>query len=115
MFFGGLRNRGWSDAAKDATWAFALPIIALGPIALVRVEVDAHEIRYQNFGIVWKRAQFDDIGRSFANVLGEKDWPVSLTLIAKDGKTELMVIRLKMLRKQDVDWLLSLPQLKLKR
>jgi len=59
-----------------------------------------------------KRARFTEVGHSSASVLAERDWPLSLTVVGKDGKRELMSINLKLLRKKDVAWLLALPELK---
>ena len=98
-----------------AAYGLLFPVLVLAPLAFVRVEIDATEIRLRNFGVVWKRARYADIGRSFANVLAEKDWPVSLTIIGKDGKSVLMTVRTKMLRKEDVGWLLARPELKVER
>ena len=113
--FIGFKSGNWREAGKAAAFTLVLPALMLGPIAFVRVEVDEGEIRFRNFGVIRKRARFEDVGRSFVSVLAEKDWPISLTLLAKDEKTELMTLGLKMLRKEDVEWLLALPQLKLVR
>lgn len=111
----GFKSGNWREAVKGAAFTLILPVIVLGPIAFARVEVDTHEIRVRNFGFVRKRARFDEISQSFVSVLAEKEWPVSVTLLAKDGESELMTLGLKMLRKPDVDWLLALPQLNIVR
>lgn len=102
-----------------------LPALMFGAIASFRLEVDEDEIRLKNFGFIRKRVRFQEIGYSYASVLGEKDWPVSLKIIgrAEEGVSEgddsdeheLMTVGLKILRKDDVTWLLSLPQLKINR
>ncbi len=111
LVFAGFKTGDW----RPAGYGLLLPALLLGPIAFVRVEVDATEIRLRNFGVVRKRARFEDIGRSFPNVLAEKDWPVSLTIIGKDGETVLLTVRTKILRKEDVAWLLARPELKIAR
>jgi hypothetical protein len=111
LVFGSFTTGDW----KLAGYGLLFPVLVLAPLALIRVEVDTTEIRLRNLGVVWKRARFEDIGRSFANVLAEEDWPVSLTIIGKDGQTVLMTVRTKMLRKEDVGWLLARPELKVTR
>lgn len=121
----GFSSGKWTDAGKMAGCLLILPVLMLGPIVSVRVEVDEEEIRLLNFGRIRKRVRFQAIGYSYASVLAEKDWPVSLKIMAEDidGKeededsvtTELMSVGLKIFRKEDVTWLLSLPQLKIRR
>jgi hypothetical protein len=109
----GLASGKWIDSAKMGGSIIALSVIVLGPIALVRVEVDEHEIRLRKYGVFKKRARFDLISHTYANVLAEKEWPLSLTIIGKDGNKEMMTINLKVLRKEDVSWLLSFTKLKI--
>lgn len=111
----GISTRKWAEAGKIAGLFLAIATIALGPIAFMRVEVDEGEIRLKKFGLIRKRVRFAEIGHSFASVLVEKDWPLSLTILGKDGANELMSINLKLLRKKDVAWLLALPELKVRR
>ncbi len=111
LAFVSLKTGDW----RLAVYGLLFPMLVLTPIAFVRVEVDATEIRLRNFGVVWRRARFEDIGRSFPNVLAEEDWPVSLTIIGKDGQTVLMTVRTKILRREDVGWLLTRPELKVAR
>ena len=110
----GISSGKWADSGKLAGFVLVLAVVALGPIAFMRIEVDEGEIRLKKFGFIRKRARFGEIGRSFATVLAEKDWPLSLTIVRKDGMSELMSINLKNLRKKDVSWLLALPELKVK-
>jgi len=93
----------------------ALPLLLLGPLVFFRIELDEDELRICNFGRVRQRARFEDLGHSFCSFLAEKDWPTTLTLVGKDGESVLMTIGLKVLRKEDVTWLLSLPHLKIER
>ncbi len=109
LLWASFRNGDW----KVMPYALFLPAILFTPIAFVRVEVDEAEIRLKNFGFVQKRSIFEDIGRSFVSVLAEKDWPASLTIVGKSGREKLMTVRTKLLRKEDVDWLLARPELKI--
>lgn len=100
-----------------------LPLIPLIPISLGRVEVDDDEIRVRKFGKIGERVRFEEVGYSHVSVLAESNHPVTLTIFAKVEEaedenqepedTELMTVGLKILRKEDVAWLLSLPQLKI--
>jgi hypothetical protein len=102
----------WADSAKMGGSIIVLGSIIIGPIALVRVEVDEHEICLRKYGVFKKQVRFDMISHSYTNILGEKDWPLSVTLVGKDGKEELMTINLKVFQKEDVSWLLSNTKLK---
>jgi len=108
----GIHTGKWIDAGKMAGAFLILPVIMFGPIVGIRIEIDDTEIRLRNFGGVKQRARFDDIDFSIPKVLAEKDWPVSLTIVGGDDQREMMVINMKLLKKEDVAWLLALPPLK---
>jgi hypothetical protein len=105
----------WMDLLKEGGMMMVLPALILGPIIFLRIEVAEQEIRIWNFGRLQKRARFDDIGYSTSNNLVGKGLPVSMTLYGKDGKSVLMTIPLKMLKKEDITWIISYPQLTIKR
>ena len=108
----GIHTGKWIDAGKMAGVFLILPVIMFGPIVGIRIEIDDTEIQLRNFGGVKKRARFDEIDFSIPRVLAEKDWPVSLTIVGGDDQREMMVINMKLLKKEDVAWLLALPPLK---
>jgi hypothetical protein len=99
---------------RDLAYALVLPAICFAPFAFASLEVDETEIRMLNYGIVSKRARFAEIGYSVATALAEKKWPLSLTICGQNGDRELMTIRLKLWRHEDVKWLLGLAELKLR-
>jgi hypothetical protein len=105
----------WTDAGKMAGTTLIILAFLLGPIVFARLEIDEEEIRLWNLGRLRKRVRFEEIGHSSMRILGEKDWPVSLTIVGKDGESELMSVGLKIFRKEDVVWLLALPELKITR
>lgn len=111
LYFGLVLGK-WTDSAKMGCSIIVLGSIIISPIALVRVEVDEHVICLRKYGMFKKQVRFDMISHSYTNVLGEKDWPLSLTIVGKDGKEKLMTINLKVFQKEDVSWLLSLAKLK---
>ncbi len=110
----GINTGKWAAAGKMAGGILALAAFVLGPLAFTLVEVDDEEIRLKKFGLIWKRARFEDIGWSISSALAEKDWPLDLTIIGQDGESTLMSIRLKCFRKEDVAWLLTLSKLKIR-
>ena len=58
--------------------------------------------------------RFEDIDHSTKVILADKDWPVSLSIHRKESGSPSVLVRLKILRKADVDWLLSLADLKIR-
>jgi hypothetical protein len=110
----GIHTGKWVEAGKMAGAFLILPAILFGPFVSTRIEVDDTEIRLRNFGLVARRARFDEIEFSIPRILAEKDWPISLTIFGGDDQRERMVINMKILRKEDVAWLLALPQLKVR-
>jgi hypothetical protein len=113
LFLGIVKGK-WEDAGKMAGCLLILPVLFFGPIVFFRIEVDDEEICLRNFGKIQKRVRFADINYSLSNTLAEKDWPVSLTSFGNEGE-ELMTLGLKVLRKEDVTWLIQLPQLKIQK
>jgi hypothetical protein len=111
----GVAQGKWSAAEQLFFLFLMLPVLFFGPMVFLRIEVDEEEIRLRNFGVVRKRARFEEIGHSRFFALAEKDWPISLTVFGKAGNSELMTIRLKIFRKEDVAWLVALPQLRAKK
>jgi hypothetical protein len=99
----------------ELIWALVFPAFCFVPFAFCALEFDDSEIRLKNFGIVWKRARFDEIEVSRAQTLRENDWPLSITIFSKSDERVLMTVRLKIWRKSDVTWLLARPELKLER
>jgi hypothetical protein len=106
-----LKNGDW----HDIIWALLFPALCFAPFAFSTLEYDQTEIRLKNYGIVWKRARFEDIGLSRAQTLAEKDWPLSITIFGKEDDRVLMTVRLKIWSKSDVTWLLARPELKLQK
>ncbi len=92
----------------------------LGSIYLQRIVVDDESIALGKPVIGLSRVPFRDIAFSRARTLAEPDHPVLLDIYGTDPKRPArhvlkLRLRLKPYRQADVAWLVSLPQLKMKR
>jgi hypothetical protein len=74
--------------------------------------VSDHGINIRSWYVLNKFIPFDEIQRSDIQILAERDWPLMISIYGKRETRPLARIRLKVLRKEDANWLCSLPQLK---
>jgi len=80
----------------------------------VRIKVREDSISVIKYFLLGQEVPFTDITRSMPRSLAERDHPLWLDI---HGKPNSPVLRLplKTCKKRDVEWLLSLPQLKVRR
>lgn len=76
-----------------------------------RLIVDQDGITIISWFVVEKNIKFSDFSIALPCVLVEPDHPISLSLLKDDG-TQIANIRLKIFPQHDVQWLLSLPEMK---
>jgi hypothetical protein len=93
--------------------------LLLGQIYLSRITVGDNYIAYRAGFSRSKRIDFSEIGYSKTKVLAERSHPLFLDIFDNEHEnsrpaTPKLRIRLKPFRKTDVEWLLSLPQLKVR-
>lgn len=79
------------------------------------IRIDDEKIVIHGWQGEKERVYFRDITRTHANVLFEKDFPMSIDIFCVDQTSPAMVIRSKSLRKSDIAWLLSLPALRVEK
>jgi hypothetical protein len=108
----GFRTGRWGDAGQ-----FALVFLGIGAAFCLfvsgnRIVVTDDYLDYRVSFIPKGRVYFQNVVASVPVTLAERDWPLSLTIFGRDPDRPEMVLLLKPWHKADVDWLLSLPQLK---
>lgn len=89
--------------------------VLLAHIYLSRVTIGDDYIEYRKGFGGSTRVPFSDIEHSTTRVLAERSHPLFLDIFSKGmeyRRAPMLRIRLKAFRKADVDWLLSLPELK---
>jgi hypothetical protein len=84
--------------------------LQMAVVTSVRVTVKNDGIVIQRWHVSNQFISFSDIERSEVQVLAEPNWPVSITIRLRGGKS--IGIGLKAIRQEDAMWLCSLPQLK---
>lgn len=77
-----------------------------------KIEVDDEKIVMLGWIGEKSRAYFRDVSHTSVGVLFERDYPVSISIFGGSGRKPLMLIKPKLLKKEDIAWLLSLPALK---
>ena len=79
----------------------------------VRIKVREDSISVSKYFVSEQKVLFTEISRSMPRILAERDHPLWLDI---HGKPDSRVLRLplKTCKKRDVEWLLSLPQLKVR-
>ena len=78
----------------------------------IRVTVSELGLNIRKWYVINNFIRFDDIRRSNIQVLGERSWPLMVTIYGSDSAKPLARIGLKAIRQEDANWLCSLPQLK---
>jgi hypothetical protein len=108
----GIRTTRWGDAAQVAL-AF-LGIGAAFSLAVIgnRIVVTDDYLDYRLCWVPKGRVYFQDITESVPVTLAQRDWPLNLAIYGRNASRPEMVLLMKPWHKSDVDWLLSLPQLK---
>jgi hypothetical protein len=108
----GIRTGRWSDAGQ-------LALVFLGIGAAFSLAVSGNHIvvtdDYLDYRVCFVpkgRVYFQDVTTSVPVTLAERDWPLSLSIYGRDESRPEMVLLMKPWHKSDVNWLLSLPQLK---
>jgi len=84
-------------------------------IAVARIVVDDEALNYSPMPWAAIRVRFDDVSASVPQILSEPDHPVSLAIYTNDVTRPELEVRLKAFRREDVEWLLSLPRLRVQR
>jgi hypothetical protein len=99
--------------------SYAPPILMVGLFSAVaalaystRVTVTDHELIIRTWFVLRHSVSFDEIDHSTVQYLAEADWPVALTIYGHGARAVLGRVGLKSVRKEDAQWLCSLPQLK---
>jgi hypothetical protein len=77
-----------------------------------RVTVTDRDLTIRKWFVIEQSIPFEEIDRSTVQYLAEADWPVSLTIYGHGGRSVLGRIGLKAVRREDAQWICSLPQLK---
>lgn len=85
--------------------------LTMALIYSVRVSVSDKGLMIRRWYVTTQEIPFSEIAHSDAKYLGERDWPVSLT-IHRNDHLAAVTLGMKSVRKEDASWLCSLPQLK---
>ena len=109
----GVKRGDWSDSAKMAVTIFALYGVLCFVISRNRIIVATDFIAVKPPFGPQQRVSFCDIKASVPAILAEPDHPISLAVYCGQKQPTLR-IHLKLFRKADIAWLLSLPELKVK-
>ena len=110
LFIMAMRSGGWRYPGQIAlAWA-AFCIFVSGNRIVVTDDYLEYCVAFMPRG----RVYFRDIVASVPMTLAERDWPVRLQIYVQDDPRPQMSLLLKPWHKTDVDWLLSLPQLKVR-
>lgn len=109
----GLRTGRWSDAAQCAGWLLAIGAVFFVIVAGNRLVVTDESIGYRIGFSAIRRIYFRDITTSVPVILAESEWPITLAIYGGDTRWPALWIPLKPWRLSDVQWLLTLPELKL--
>ncbi len=99
-------------AAKTLGWILVGMAFFSSQLYFWSIRVDREMITIHDWRGEKGRVYFRDVTRTRANVLFEPDFPVSIDIFCADPATPAMVIKSKSLRKSDIAWLLSLPELR---
>jgi hypothetical protein len=99
-------------SAKTVGWLSLGTVFFASQLYFVSIRVDDEKIAIHGWRGEKERVYFRDVTRTHANVLFEKDFPMSIDIFCADRVSPAMVIRSKSLRKADIAWLLSLPELR---
>ena len=87
-------------------------VALMGIICSTRVQVSNEGVIIVSWYFLRRYISFKDVDHSKVQILGEKDWPVSITIYGFHNKIPLATVGLKAMRKEDAEWLCSLPSLK---
>ena len=108
--YGSLRNP-QSNLLQAAASVAALYVLIMVSLFRFRVTVTDESIVIRRLLIFVQRVRFADIDHSDVQFLGERDWPLSIT-IHSGHRQPVISLGLKVIRQKDAIWLCSLPQLK---
>ena len=102
----------WSDAAQSVLIFLGIGAAFCLAVLGNRIVVTDDYIDYRVCFIPRRRVYFRDVVASIPVTLAERDWPLRLAIYGQDDSRPLMMLLMKPWHKSDVDWLLSLPELK---
>lgn len=102
----------WLEYAASMFALFGALCLAIG---IARIVVDEETLTYCPMPWAAIRVRFDDVSASVPQVLAEPDHPFSLAIYTNDVSRPALEVRLKAFRREDVEWLLSLPRLRVQR
>jgi hypothetical protein len=104
----------WYEALDGLAQMAMLFAAVLLLIYSVRIKVRESDISVIRYFFSERKVQFTEITHSTPHSMAKRNHPLWLDLYGSD-KSPVLRLPLKTLRKQDVEWLLSLPQLKVRR
>jgi hypothetical protein len=111
----GLGTGRWGDAAQCAGSLFAIGALFFAIVARNRLVVTDKSIGYRIGFSPIRHIYFRDITTSVPIMLAESDWPITLAIYGADTTWPALWVPLKPWRQSDVEWLLSLRDLKLEK
>jgi hypothetical protein len=111
----GLTKHLWLDAAKMAACLLAVYAFLCFAIGWSRIVVSQERLCFRPALATFRCVQFRDVTASVPLILLELDHPAMLQIYSADSDEPALQIPLKSFRREDVSWLLSLPQLRVQR
>ena len=111
----GIYTGQWFNTLRLAGIMLLLAACVIVPIVFTRVDVRPERIVLHGLVGVTASVAYEDIGFSAVGVLAGGRQPVTLTLVGRDNRSELMTIRLNLFLPEEVEWLLAQPELRVRR
>jgi hypothetical protein len=106
----------WGLAAVVATCGVLLALVLYAPRSLGEsIAVDQSGISIRFFVKVTERIRFGDIDYSIVCEWEEIGWPGILEIYRRGKKGKQLTLLLKLNRKEDAAWLLTIPELRMRR
>jgi hypothetical protein len=102
----------WNEATTTFGCLLLGALFFASQLYFLSIRIDDEKISIHGWLGEKAKVYFRDITRTHVNALFEKDFPMSIDIYCSDQASPAMVIRSKSLRKPDIAWLLSLPELR---
>jgi len=106
------RTGRWDEAGQCVFVFFVIGTAFCLFVGGNRIVVTDDYLDYRLNFIPQGRIYFQNVVASVPIMIAERDWPLRLAIFGRDPDRPDMVLLLKQWHKADVEWLLSLPQLK---